>query len=180
LDRATSGAIALVTQPALVEPLQRAFEQDAVEKRYLALTRGLVPAALRVDYAIPRAEGSQERVTAITDFCLLDAFEARYGLVQATPRTGRYHQIRRHLAHLRSPIVGDTNYGDRKINRLFRARFGLMRLALHAHFLSLPHPSSGVRVSVQAPLAADLLEPWTAMGLWPSKALLSAPEIGST
>ncbi len=180
LDRATSGAIALVTQPALVEPLQRAFEQHEVEKRYLALTRGLVPATLRVDYAIPRAEGSQERVAAITDLRLLDAFEGRYGLVEATPRTGRYHQIRRHLAHLRSPIVGDTNYGDRKINKLFRARFGLMRMALHAHFLSLPHPRSGLRVSVRATPGPDLLGPWAAMGLWPSNALLSAPEIGST
>ena len=180
LDRATSGAIALVTKPEYVEPLQRAFEHHQVEKRYLALTRGLVPSTLRVDYAIPRAEGSKERIAAITDFRCLDAFEGRYALVEAVPRTGRYHQIRRHLAHLRSPIVGDTNYGDRKINKLFRSRFGLMRLALHAHRLSLPHPVSGQRIEVEAELASDLSAPLEAMGLWPAKALLLAAEIGST
>ncbi len=180
LDRATSGAIALVTHPALVEPVQRAFENHEVEKRYLALTRGLVPAALRVDYAIPRAEGSKERIAAVTDLRYLAAFEGRYALIEAVPRTGRYHQIRRHLAHLRSPIIGDTNYGDRKVNKLFRTRFGLLRLALHAHRLTLPHPVSGERVSVTAELGDDLLGPLSTMGLWPSKALLSTPEIGST
>jgi len=174
LDRATSGAIALVTRPALVEPLQRAFEAGEVDKRYLALTRGLLPSALQVDYAIPRAEGSKERVAAVTDFRPLGAFEDRYGLVEATPRTGRYHQIRRHLAHLQKPILGDTNYGDRKENRLFRERFGLFRLALHAYRLSLPHPVSGERVSVQVEPDLDLSAPLVAMGLWPTKGLLSA------
>lgn len=180
LDRATSGALTLVTQPSFVEPLQRAFEAGEVHKHYLALTRGLIPTSLRVDYAIPRAEGSKERVAAVTDFRLLGSFEDRYGLVEASPETGRYHQIRRHLSHLRKPILGDTNYGDRKENRLFRERFGLFRLALHAHRLSLPHPVTGVRVSVEVEPDLDLREPLAAMGLWPSKGLLSATEIGST
>ncbi len=167
LDRATSGAIALVLRPELVAPLQRAFEAGEVEKHYLALTRGRVPDAITVDHPIPRAEGSKERVPAVTELRLLGLFERRYGLVQAVPRTGRYHQIRRHLAHLRCPVIGDTNYGDRNENKLFRARFQLMRLALHAHRLSLPHPVTGARIQVSAELPDDLAGPLQAMGLWP-------------
>lgn len=180
LDRATSGAIALVLRPELVEPLQRAFDAGEVEKRYLALTRGRVPSPLVVDYPIPRAEGAKERVPAITELRLLGLFERRYGLVEAVPRTGRYHQIRRHLAHLRCPVLGDTNYGDRTENKLFRTRFMLMRLALHAHSLSVPHPVTGARIRVEAPMPEDLAGPLAAMNLWPPNLLLTQPEISST
>jgi tRNA pseudouridine65 synthase len=144
LDRATSGAICLVRAPQWVEPLQRASQEGRIDKRYLALTRGKIPPTITVDYAVPRSqERPEERLPARTDLCSLAVFEDRYALVEARPHTGRYHQIRRHLSHLRCPIIGDTNYGDRKENRLFRERFGLYRLALHAWKLELPHPVSG-------------------------------------
>lgn len=165
LDRATSGAVALVLDPRLVEPLQRAFQEERVAKRYVALARGLLPPHQLVDYAIPRSrELPHERVSAQTELLSRAVFEDRYSLVEARPRTGRFHQIRRHLSHLRRPIIGDTNYGDRKENRLFRERFGLMRLALHAVSLTLPHPVTGERVAVQAPLPPDLAGPFAAMG----------------
>jgi tRNA pseudouridine65 synthase len=165
LDRATSGAICLVRAPQWVAPMQRAFQEERVDKRYLALTRGKIPPAITVDYAIPRSqERPKERVEARTELRSLGVFEDRYALVEATPRTGRYHQIRRHLSHLHCPIIGDTNYGDRKENRLFRERFGLMRLALHAWRLGFPHPISGERIDLRAPLLPDLAQPWAAMG----------------
>jgi tRNA pseudouridine65 synthase len=163
LDRATSGAICLVRAPQWVEPMQRAFQDERVDKRYLALVRGKLPASLTVDYAIPRGEG-KERVDARTSLRSLAVFEDRYALVEANPHTGRYHQIRRHLSHLRCPIIGDTNYGDRKENRLFRERFGLFRLALHAWRFSFPHPVTGERVDVRAPLLPDLAQPLADMG----------------
>jgi tRNA pseudouridine65 synthase len=163
LDRATSGAICLVRAPAFVEPMQRAFQEERVEKRYLALARGKIPARITVDYPIPRGE-KLERVDARTSFRSLAVFEDRYTLVEAHPHTGRYHQIRRHLSHLRCPIIGDTNYGDRKENRLFRERFGLLRLVLHASRLSFPHPVSGQQIELCAPLMPDLAQPLAAMG----------------
>ena len=156
LDRATSGAIALTLDAQWVLPLQRAFEEERVQKRYLALVRGQFPEQIHVDYAIPKSDAQDApRVPAQTWFRCLGRFE-RFSLVEATPLTGRYHQIRRHLKHLRHPIAGDTTYGDSKQNRFVREHFGLMRLFLHASSLSLPHPRSGRLVTVEAPLPQDL------------------------
>jgi tRNA pseudouridine65 synthase len=165
LDRGTSGAIALVLDPRLVEPLQRAFQESRVDKRYLALARGVLPATTLVDYAVPRSlDTPEERVAAQTELFSRGVFENRYTLVEAHPITGRYHQIRRHLKHLQHPIIGDTTYGDNKQNKLFRERFGIMRLALHASRLRLPHPVDGALVEVHAPLPPDLAGPFIAMG----------------
>ncbi len=165
LDRATSGAIALVLDPRLVAPLARAFQEGRVHKRYLALARGVLPPYVSVDYPVPRslAKGA-ERLPARTELFLRGVYADRYSLVEAVPHTGRYHQIRRHLKHLQHPIVGDTTHGDGKENRLFRERFGLMRLALHALALRLPHPVSGALLELYAPLPPDLAEPFSAMG----------------
>lgn len=168
LDRATSGAVALVLDPSLVLPLQRAFEARDVDKRYLALLRGVMPEEILVDYALPKGESSRdERVEAQTEFRRLGVFEDRYSLVEARPLSGRLHQIRRHASHLRHPLIGDTNYGDRAENRKFRERFQLFRLALHAIKLTLPHPRTGHTIEVEAPLPDDLASPLGAMGLWP-------------
>lgn len=165
LDRATSGAIALVLDPRLVAPLQRAFQEERVEKRYLLLSRGLIANEVLVDYPVPRSlETPDDRLPAQTELRLLGAYAGRYGLVEARPRTGRYHQIRRHMKHLQRPIIGDTTYGDNKENRLFRERFELYRLALHAHALTVPHPVTGAPVAVTARLPEDLAGPLVAMG----------------
>ena len=166
LDRATSGVIVLVRRSELVEPLQRAFQEGRVDKRYLALARGAMPGHTVVDYAIPRSEGNKEdRVDARTEFRLLGLYAGRYSLVEANPTTGRLHQIRRHLRHIFRPIIGDTTYGDGKENRFFRERFALHRLALHASSLVLPHPVSGELIRVEAPIPEDLAGPLRAMGL---------------
>ena len=74
---------------------------------------------------------------------------ARYSLVEAFPHTGRMHQLRRHFAHLRHPIVGDVRYGDGRHNRMFRERFGVHRLLLHAQRLVLPD-LDGTEISIEA------------------------------
>jgi tRNA pseudouridine65 synthase len=164
LDRATSGVMLIALAPHFVEPLQRAFGEGQVQKRYVALARGAIAQPIEVDYAVPRSDGASERVPATTELVPRGLFEGRYTLVEARPRTGRYHQIRRHLKHLQRPIIGDTTYGDGKENRQFRERFGLMRLALHAVELTFPHPATGARISVRAPLTVDLAAPFAAMG----------------
>ncbi len=69
--------------------------------------------------------------------------------------TGRTHQIRVHLAHLRHPILGDDKYGDFELNRSLR-KLGLKRMFLHAASLALPHPLTGEPLSLTAPLPAEL------------------------
>jgi tRNA pseudouridine65 synthase len=164
LDRATSGALALTFDAELAAALQSSFAAGAVHKRYLTLVRGQLAQPCLVDYAVARRDGKDApRVPAQTRFVPLVVLE-RYTLVEAEPLTGRYHQIRRHLKHLRHPIVGDTTYGDGKQNRIARERFGLLRLFLHASKLSLPHPVSGRRIDVEAPLPEELVHTLRTLG----------------
>jgi len=73
----------------------------------------------------------------------------RYSLVKLTPVTGRRHQLRRHLAHLRHPIIGDINYGDNKQNPFFIQHFGFKRLMLIAKSLQFNHPVTGKRLTIE-------------------------------
>lgn len=80
----------------------------------------------------------------------------RYSLVKLQPKTGRRHQIRRHLAHLRHPIIGDINYGDNKQNPFFIEHFGFKRLMLIAKSLSFIHPVTEQKITINA----DFDEQW--------------------
>lgn len=151
LDRGASGIVLF----ALDQEAAAAFAArwpDAV-KRYLAITRGHPPEHAVIDHAIPRGPG-EARVSAVTEIWRRETF-GRYALVEAQPRTGRLHQIRRHLKHIACPLIGDVRYGKGEHNRLFRERFALHRLALHAWSLRVPHPDGG-ELAVTCPLAADL------------------------
>ncbi len=163
LDRGTSGVLLFALDPATTRKVQRAFQAGEVEKRYLALVRGITPDEGRIDNPVPKAPRG-ERVPAVTDFRRLGTFE-RYSLVEAWPRTGRLHQVRRHLKHLSHPLIGDVRYGKGEHNRLFRQRFGLHRLALHAASLHLKHPVTGAPLILRADLPSDLADPFRAMGL---------------
>jgi len=79
----------------------------------------------------------------------------RYSLVKLEPVTGRRHQIRRHLAHLRHPIIGDINYGDNKQNPFFIKHFGFKRLMLIAKSLSFIHPVNSKKVTINAEFDAQ-------------------------
>jgi tRNA pseudouridine65 synthase len=168
LDRGTSGVLALALDVEAARYLAAAFAGGRVRKRYLALVRGIAPDAGVIDHPIPRTpEGP--RVEAVTRYRRLGTFE-RYSWLEVTPETGRLHQVRRHLKHISHPLIGDVRYGKGDHNRLFRQRFGLWRLALHAAEMALDHPASGTTMIFNAPLPADLLVPLTAMGLVPGDA----------
>jgi tRNA pseudouridine65 synthase len=163
LDRATSGALVLALDPATARRLQEQWMDGRVHKRYLALVRGIPPAELIIDHPVPRSPRGP-RVPAVTEVRRLATFE-RYALVEAVPRTGRLHQIRRHLKHASHPLIGDVRYGKGEHNRLFRERFGLHRLALHALEIAFEHPVEGRPLRVFAPVPEDLAGPLRAMGM---------------
>ena len=163
LDRGASGAVLFALDEHAARTLNRGFAEGTIDKRYLALTRGHPPEHGLIDYAIPRAPG-EERVPAQTEFRRVGTFE-RYALVLALPKTGRLHQIRRHLKHLSCPLIGDVKYGKGEHNRLFRERYGLERLALHAAALRFRHPVSGAAITVRAPLSGSLARCLTALSL---------------
>jgi tRNA pseudouridine65 synthase len=90
----------------------------------------------------------------------------RYSLVEVRPITGRRHQIRRHLAHLRHPILGDINYGDNKQNPFFIEHFCFKRLMLHAKSLEFNHPISQKRIKISAPFDVQWQQVFTTFE-WP-------------
>ena len=165
LDRGTSGALLLARDPDSQRTLNALFEAGQVEKSYLALVRGVPPAEGTIDHPIPRAEGGA-RVAAVTTFRLMSSSpRERCSLVEARPQTGRLHQVRRHLAHISHPLVGDVNYGRGDINRHYRAEYAIHRLALHAWKLAFPHPWLGTRLAIQVALPSDLASPFARLGL---------------
>ena len=163
LDRATSGALLLALDPGTARRLQEQWASGAVEKRYLALVRGIPPETGVIDSPVPRSPGGP-RVPAVTEYRRLAVFE-RYALVEVRPLTGRLHQIRRHFKHVSHPLIGDVRYGKGEHNRLFRERFGLHRLALHAASLEFNHPATGERLRIVAPVPEDLAGALKRMGI---------------
>ena len=162
LDRSTSGVLVFALSSEGARALQEQFEGGTVQKRYLALVRGHTPEEGTIDHPLARDKDSERR-PAVTDFRRLGTFE-RYSLVEARPRTGRLHQIRRHFKHISHHLIGDVRYGKGEHNRYFRERFGLHRLALHALSIAFEHPRSGENLCFRAGPPKDLAEPLEAMG----------------
>lgn len=165
LDRGTSGALVFARTREVASTLGRAFEAGRVDKRYLALVRGTPPDEGVIDYAIPKSEDGP-RAPAVTRFRVLGRSPVdRCSLVLAMPETGRLHQVRRHLCHINHPIVGDVNHGSGEINRHYRAKYALHRLALHAVRIAFNHPVTDASVDVVAPVPDDLAPALVALGL---------------
>jgi tRNA pseudouridine65 synthase len=175
LDRGASGVLVLARSSPAARALHEQFEDGGADKRYLALVRGEPPDTAVIDHPIPRREGGP-RVPALTEvtrlavvtLVLVDAAERprpqRFALVEARPKSGRLHQVRRHLKHLGHPLIGDANYGRGELNRWCSEHHGLGRLALHAVALSIDHPVTGERLRFEARLPDDLREPLRRMG----------------
>jgi tRNA pseudouridine65 synthase len=166
LDRGTSGVILFALNRDIARHLGALFDARLIEKRYLALVRGRPQDDGVIDHPLPRRLGG-ERVESRSTYRRLATAETEprhVSLVEVKPLTGRLHQVRRHLKHINHPVIGDANYGKGKLNRAFRASYGLHRLALHAISLSLPWPEGGQITTFHAPLPASLREPFERMG----------------
>ncbi|MEJ5168070.1 MAG: pseudouridine synthase, partial [Arcobacteraceae bacterium] len=90
--------------------------------------------------------------------------QSRYSLVEASPKTGRKHQIRRHLKHLSHHLIGDTKYGRGEHNKLFREVFNSHRMLLHAFRLRILHPMTNEEVNIEAPLDDTFTSVFGALG----------------
>lgn len=165
LDRETSGCLLLAKKPSVLKELHELLRQkNGVEKCYLALVKGYWPKTLHiVDESLHKFQlVSGERMvkvdpegkSSVTEFRVIQRF-ADSTLVEAKPLTGRTHQIRVHALHAGHPVLGDEKYGDKEVNKHYR-QLGLKRLFLHAVRVSFTLPSFGQKISVEAPLDADL------------------------
>ena len=163
LDRATSGVLLIARSSETASALGEQFMSRDVRKQYLAVVRGWPePAEGVIDYPLPGSRDSGPRRDAMTAFRLLQQVEVpialgrypqqRYALILAEPQTGRFRQIRKHMAHIHHPVIGDCQHGRSDHNRLYKQYFGCHRMLLHAWRLHFRHPTGGHAMSIEAPL----------------------------
>ncbi len=184
LDRETSGVVLVAKSRRAMVRLTEIFTEGLAEKRYIALAKGrLSHPEGTID--LPLAEHEQSRASkeargvklqaALTHYRTLAA-GLQVTLLECRIETGRTHQIRRHLAAIGHPVVGDKRHGDFAFNRQIRAQAGLRRMFLHAASLSLPHPGTGRILRLRSPLPPDLAEPLARLGVASPKDLHQADE----
>ncbi len=164
LDKDTSGCLLIAKKRSALRLLQELFRNSEIQKTYQALLSGRWARKKLVVTAplLKNAGKGGERIVVIspsgkaaeTLFRRLQLF-ANATLVEASPKTGRTHQIRVHAASLGHPIIGDDRYGVDEINKTFKAK-GYKRMFLHAQTLRFQHPVTGALMTISAPLPAQL------------------------
>ena len=163
LDRKTSGVLLFALDSASARAFQQAMENNLTQKRYLAIVRGFFPGEIDLNYPLTNDDGKIQE--AETLFRCLKTTEinipfgkhstSRYSLVEAFPKTGRMHQIRKHLDHLRHPIIGDRPWGCNKQNKLFLEKWALKNMMLHAESIQIIHPFSNENLILRANLPEE-------------------------
>ena len=150
LDVATPGVLFFALNPEAASLLGKQFQENTIRKTYWALVRGHTPDSGIIDLDL-ESDSSQALLKSLTHYKTLQQLEmpfpvgkkyptARYSLIEATPYTGRYHQIRRHLNRISHPIVGDRQHGDTHHNRFFTEKLGIPGLCLWAKEIKIFHP----------------------------------------
>jgi len=176
LDRDTTGVLLVAKHRDAAAKLGRVFQTRSAAKTYWALVKGvpkphqgkveapLVKAAGpdgdRVRKALP---GEQEvAMHATTHYSLIDRVASKAAWMSLKPVTGRQHQLRAHMALIGHPIVGDNKYGGDTATPAEQIED---KLHLHARRLVLPHPYSGGKIDVTAPLPEHMRKTWELLGL---------------
>lgn len=171
LDKPTSGGLVFALSPDAARGLTAAFARREVTKTYLAVVRGYMDEHGVIDHPLKevrdkmtdrRARPDKPAQPAITAYrqrarvelpYAVDRYPtSRYALVELHPRTGRKHQLRRHMKHASHPIIGDGKYGKGRHNRFFQTQYACPRLLLAATELSFIHPYHHTPVTITAPL----------------------------
>ena len=171
LDKPTSGVLLFALNAEITQVMSELFRSHEVQKEYIAVVRGYTKDEDIIDYPLKQMldtkEQKKEGITkeaqeAQTHYERLATVElpyavsrypvARYSLIRLLPKTGRKHQLRRHMKHIFHPIVGDTKHGRGEHNTLFREKFDCHRLLLHAQKVIFVHPVSKKILSISAPI----------------------------
>ena len=169
LDKPTSGVLIFALISEVAKLLSEQFKAHTIQKEYLAVVRGYTKEKELIDYDLKvildkkadrdRSNNKEPqeaqtyyecRGTVELPFAVSRYPVARYSLLKLLPKTGRKHQLRRHMKHILHPIVGDTKYGRNEHNNLFREQFDCHRLLLHASKISFMHPISGESILLEA------------------------------
>ncbi len=171
LDKPTSGVLLFALDNQSARFMSEQFANHTIQKTYLAVVRGYTDEEGVIDHALSekldkiadkKAKENKEAQEAVTHYKRLATVElphaigryekSRYSLVEVHPKTGRKHQIRRHMKHISHHILGDTKYGRGEHNQSIRENYGCHRLLLHANKLEVIHPYSNEKLEISAPL----------------------------
>lgn len=152
LDRPTCGVLLFAKNKTSARAINRAFERKQIQKSYRAIVAGQPPLEtwtcsepLQKDPSLPFKE-------ARTDFRILASLPHGLTLLEASPQTGRYHQIRKHLQHQGLALIGDYLYADYEACEQWRERLGIgTRMLLQCQSLTLLHPLSRQELTIEAP-----------------------------
>jgi tRNA pseudouridine65 synthase len=163
IDRPTSGILLFSKSSEAASLLSPQFQTEEMEKIYLAVVRGFPePTYGWIEKPLKKQLDGDEQ-EAKTEYWVLNQIEiplastpkyptSRYALVKVKIHTGRMHQIRRHFAHKRNYIIGDTSHGENKQNKFFRSQFDVHHLMLHSWKLSFLHPYTNQKIELKADL----------------------------
>ncbi len=155
LDRQASGCLLFAKQRDWAGPLHAALTDESAVKTYVAFVRGWYKHEEPVFIDNPMKDDNGILKTAESTVELLGrAHEPRCSLLRVRPRTGRYHQVRRHVRDLHHPCIGDSDHGDSRINRWWRENTRANRLGLHCIGMQLTLPG-GEPLEVACPLFDD-------------------------
>jgi 23S rRNA pseudouridine1911/1915/1917 synthase len=170
LDKDTSGLLVVARTPEAQTSLSRQLEARTMAREYVAACVGVMTGGGTVDEPIGRHRGDRLRMAirvsgrpAVTHYRVLERFRA-HTYLSVKLETGRTHQIRLHLSHIKYPIVGDPVYGGRfglprgATPVLIDALRGFKRQALHAATLGFDHPRSGKRLILQSAVPPDFAQ----------------------
>ncbi|NIJ54991.1 pseudouridine synthase [Dyadobacter arcticus] len=159
LDRKTGGVLLFALNEEMNSFMQQQFQEGKVEKVYHAIVRGYTDDSGIIDYPLKKDDGTIQ--DAVTDYKTLQRSEmpfaigkhatSRYSLVELRPKTGRMHQLRKHMAHIFHPIIGDRPHGCNKQNRYFKDMLGMDTMLLHAASITFTHPKFQKGTQVHAP-----------------------------
>jgi len=162
IDSATEGLVIFGKNKEATARVNEQFRAQEVSKTYYAVIRGwMTPGEGLIDKKL-ELDSTGEEVECFTKYKTLSHIElpyqvnsrfdsTRYALIQVSPLTGRWHQIRRHFNRVAHPLIGDREHGDSHHNRFFRDQLGVNGLCLWAHSLELEHPRTGEGVKFVSP-----------------------------
>lgn len=165
LDKETSGVLVVAKTRAVAQRMGEIFKHRDAKKTYLAVTadvprrhEGYIRHHLTKenDRVVVVDKDNPDGKMAMTFYKTLSFSGRDVALVALRPETGRMHQLRVHLAHIRTPILGDKKYGGDIDDTSFLYDAARERLWLHALFLHFPHPVTGKPVSFSAPVPKDM------------------------
>jgi tRNA pseudouridine65 synthase len=163
IDRPTSGILVFGLSSEAASVVQPLFPTEDVRKYYLTVVRGYMTENHGIIEHPLKKKLIGDLQEAKSEFWSLSQNEipiastprypsSRYSLLKVYPHTGRMHQIRRHLAHDRHYVIGDSTHGDNRQNHFFRDTFGMENLLLHAWRFEFTHPFTKENIKIEAVL----------------------------